>query len=54
MIRRLAAEKAATRVPTRQECRFCEITAEDCPDRVDGDEEAGEGINRGFLVNRSH
>ena len=35
LIRRLAADKPAARVPSRQECRFCDISAEDCPDRVD-------------------
>ena len=35
LIRRLAADKPPTRVPSRQECRFCDISAEDCPDRVD-------------------
>ena len=39
LIRRLAAEKPATRVPSAQEYRFCDITAQDCPDRVDGDAE---------------
>ena len=35
LIRRLAADKPATRVPSEHECRFCDITAEDCPERVD-------------------
>ena len=35
LIRRLAAERPAKRVPSPQECRFCDISAEDCPDRVD-------------------
>ena len=35
LIRRLAADKPPARVPSRQECRFCDITGEDCPDRVD-------------------
>ena len=35
LIRRLAADKPPTRVPSRQECRFCDISAADCPDRVD-------------------
>ena len=37
LIRRLAADKPATRVPSRQECRFCDITAADCPERVPDD-----------------
>ena len=35
LIRRLAADKPATRVPSEHECRFCDISAEDCPERVD-------------------
>ena len=34
LIRRLSADEPARRVPSRQECRFCDITAEDCPVRV--------------------
>ena len=37
LIRRIADDKPAIRVPSAQECRFCDITAEDCPDRVDAD-----------------
>ena len=35
LIRRLAADKPPTRVPSRQECRFCDISALDCPERMD-------------------
>ena len=35
LIRRIAADKPAARVPSEHECRFCDITAEDCPQRVD-------------------
>ena len=43
LIRRLAADKPPARVPSRQECRFCDITAADCPERVDeGSEPKGE------------
>ena len=35
LIRRLAADKPPARVPSRQECRFCDISAMDCPERVD-------------------
>ena len=41
--RRLAADKPARRVPNRQECRFCDITADDCPERAESDDEAIEG-----------
>ena len=37
LIRRLSADKPAARVPSRHECRFCDITAEDCAARVNGD-----------------
>ena len=42
LIRRLAAYEPARRVPSRQECRFCDISALDCPERVDeGSEHEG-------------
>ena len=37
LIRRLAADQPPARIPFRPECRFCDITAADCPDRVDDD-----------------
>ena len=39
LIRRLSADEPARRVPSRQECRFCDITTADCPERI---EEASE------------
>ena len=35
LIRRLAADTPPRRAPSVRECRFCDITLEDCPDRVD-------------------
>ena len=35
LIRRLADETPARRVPSAGECRFCDITAADCPERVE-------------------
>ena len=35
LIRRLSADKPARRVPSPQECRFYDISAADCPERVD-------------------
>ena len=35
LIRRLSADKPARRIPGPQECRFCDISAADCPERVD-------------------
>ena len=39
LIRRLSADEPARRVPSRQECRFCDISAADCTVRI---EEASE------------
>ena len=49
LIRRLSADDPARRVPTRQECRFCDITAEDCAERVESDDEALEGNDSRLL-----
>ena len=35
LIRRLASETPARRVPSAQECRFCDVTAEGFPARID-------------------
>ena len=35
LIRRLAADTPPRRVPSAQECSFCEISASDCPEHVD-------------------
>ena len=35
LIRRLAADEPARRVPSPHKCRFCDISAEDCPLRID-------------------
>jgi len=34
-IERVGSETPAVKVPSLTECRFCEITAADCPERVD-------------------
>ena len=34
-IARVGADAPAVKVPSLSECRFCEITAADCPERVD-------------------
>ena len=36
LIRRLASETPARRVPSAHECAFCDITKADCPERVEG------------------
>ena len=35
LMRRLASDMPARRVPSPGECRFCEITSADCPERAD-------------------
>ena len=35
LVRRLSADEPARRVPSRQECGFCDIRTADCPMRVD-------------------
>ena len=37
LIRRIAAPEPPPTAPSARECRFCDITADDCPDRVDFD-----------------
>ena len=48
LIRRLASKTPATRMPSTQECRFCDISAADCPERVDRDVEPREGTTSDF------
>ena len=36
LVRRLGAREPAVRAPSWGECRFCDITAADCPERVEG------------------
>ena len=42
LIRRIAADIPTIRVPSSAECRFCDITGADCPERID-EEPAAEG-----------
>ena len=35
LIRRLAGDVPARRVPSAQECRYCDITLADCPERIE-------------------
>ena len=39
LIRRIAADEPAARVPSEHECRFCDITVADCPERMGEDSE---------------
>ena len=47
LIRRLADETPARRIPSAQECRWCDITAADCPERVE-EMETTEGTTEDF------
>ena len=47
LIRRLAAEEPARRVPSAAECRWCDITRQDCPARIE-DEPRQEGTTEDF------
>ena len=47
LIRRLADENPARKVPSASECRWCDITAADCPERVE-EIEATEGTTEDF------
>ena len=48
LIRRISSDEPARRVPSRQECRFCDISAADCPDRVDDGYEVEDGNTDDF------
>ena len=48
LIRRLSADEPARRVPSGPECRFCDITDADCPVRMEGGFEPGDGITADF------
>ena len=47
LIRRLASGTPARRVPSAAECRFCDITKDDCPDRIE-ERHAAEGSTTDF------
>ena len=47
MVNRLASETPPRKAPSFSECRFCEITVADCPDRVD-DQGSGHGTTEDF------
>ncbi len=48
LIRRLSADAPARRVPSPQECRYCDIAAVDCPQRVDEASEPERGTTADF------
>ena len=48
LIRHLASDTPARRVPSSTECRFCDITGADCPERVEGQPYAEAGTTEDF------
>ena len=48
LIRRLAAATPAKRVPSPQECRFCDISTADCPERIEDGYEPEAGNTTDF------
>ncbi len=48
LIRRLSADEPARRMPSRQECRYCDIGAADCPAQVDESSETEAGVTADF------
>ena len=48
LIRRLARETLPLRVPSLQECGFCDITAGDCADRVSSEAAPAESVTSDF------
>lgn len=41
LIRRIASSDPARKVPGRMECKFCDITPADCPEKITGDTGVG-------------
>ena len=48
LIRRLANDTPPRRVPSYDECRFCDITSADCPEHADEGEPTGKGTTDDF------
>lgn len=48
LIHRLAAETPATQIASAQECRFCDIMADDCAERVDDNTHQEDGTTEDF------
>ena len=44
LIRRIAADAQARRVPSVLDCRFCDITVADCPERIEKEEDEDEDV----------
>ena len=52
LIRRIAADSPAARVPSEHECRFCDITANDCPNRMEDETHPEESTTADFWASR--
>ena len=48
LIRRFAANQSSRQLPSEQECRFCDITATDCPERFDSHFQPDDGATTDF------
>ena len=48
LIRRISSDEPARRVPSRSECRFCDISTVDCPNRMDDGYEVEDGNTDDF------
>jgi len=48
LVRRLAADTPPRRVPSAHECSCCEVTAEDCPQRMEDSFESEDGTRDDF------
>lgn len=48
LIRRLADERPVNRIPSLMECRFCDISAKVCPERMEHDAVREEGATSDF------
>ena len=48
LIRRPAAQQPARKIPSAGECRWCDITSEDCPERVEWEPQGREGTTDDF------
>ena len=48
VIRRLASDTPPTRTPSAHECRFCDISSVECPERVEDGNQPADGITDEF------
>ena len=48
LIRKVAAPDPPPAAPSAQECRFCDITELDCPERLEGPHEPAETATENF------